>query len=288
MFRINSQDEIVRALLSLLFISVITQIAEAEKPSPIEAIEYRGGIRNSTGQYRLERKQQEILLAGLREKTGFAELDFAESGYLKIGNQNNFAGGSSAARKLLVAATASPILFNLENHNHSSEVSFARLAKSIIYRNLLTKAEIEVRPLIIDFSDYSQLLGDKDVMRSFDVAITVLHELVHGVYRLQDAVDDSNEIGECENLVNTIRRDLGLPERQSYLARLSGSNPRPGFLTRRAELQFLRTKEKDGRLKTEREILSWDAVKVGLVMADDKSLSAKSNRKGLKTTAAIH
>ncbi len=288
MFRINSQDEIVKALLSLIFISVITQIAEAEKQAPIEAIEYRGGIRNSTGQYHLERKQQEILLAGLREKTGFTQLDFDASGYLKIGHQENFAGGSSAARKLLVAATESPILFNLENHNHSSEVSFARLAKSIIYRNMLTKAEIEVRPLIIDFSDYSQLLGDKDVMRSFDVGITVLHELVHGVYGLQDAVDDSNEIGECENLVNTIRRDLSLPERQSYIARLSPFNASSGTLVRRAELQFIRTKEVDGRRKTEWKILSWDAVKVGLVLADDKLLAGKSNRKGLKATAGIH
>ncbi len=285
MFKIKFPSEVIRGLSLLIFVGLAVSFVEAEKKSKSEIIEYRGGIRNSNGQYRLESKQLALLLASLQEKTGFTELSVDGSAYLLIGNKENFVGGSSTARKLLIAAIEGKTLFNLESHHHSDKVNFARLEKSIHFRNMATAQEVEVRPLILDFSDYDYLTGDRDVRHSFDVGINVLHELVHGVYHLRDAVEDPNELGECEDFVNTIRRDLGLPEREKYIARIYRTELTVGSIVRRAELQFARTKEKNGNLKTEIVFLSWDAGKVGLVTADERLIAAKA--KEMKATAGL-
>lgn len=283
MLRIKFQLGAVRGLSLLMFVSLVASSAEAGEKSKLEVIEYRGGIRNSDGDYSLERKYLNLLLSSLREKTGFAELHFDDADYLEIGNKENYVGGSNAARKLLLSALEGKILFKLENHDRSEKVNFARLGASTIFRNMRTKQEIEVRPLVIDFFDYNHLIGDRDVRHSFDQGMNVLHELVHGVYDLRDAVEDPNELGECENFVNTIRHDLGLPERQYYMARIYSTLMPTGTFVRQAKLQFMRTKEKNGNLKTETVLLSWDVGRVGLVKADERLLANKA--KGVKATA---
>lgn len=283
MLRIKFQSGAVRGLLLLMFVSLVASSAEAGEKSKSEVIEYRGGIKNSNGDYRLERKYLNLLIASLREKTGFAELHFDDADYLEIGNKENYVGGSNAARKLLLSALEGKILFKLENHDRSEKVNFAHLGESTIFRNMRTKQEIEVRPLVIDFFDYNHLIGDSDVRRSFDQGMNVLHELVHGVYDLRDAVEDPNELGECENFVNTIRHDLGLPERQFYIARIYSALQPTGTIIRQAKLQFMRTKEKNGHLKTETVFLSWDVGRVGLVKVDERLLANKA--KGVKATA---
>ncbi len=283
MLRIKFQLGAVGGLSLLIFVSLVASSAEAGEKSKLEVIEYRGGIRNSNGNYRLERKYLNLLLSSLREKTGFAELHFDDADYLEIGNKENYVGGSNAARKLLLSALEGKILFKLEHHDRSEKVNFARLAESTIFRNMITKQEIEVRPLVIDFFDYDHLMGDRDVRHSFDQGMNVLHELVHGVYNLRDAVEDPNELGECENFVNTIRHDLGLPERQYYMARIYSALMPAGTIVQQAKLQFTRTKEKNGNLKTETVFLSWDVGRVGLVKADEQLLANKA--KGVKATA---
>ena len=286
MLRIMFQLTVIRSLSLLIFISLGVSLAEAEKKSKSEIIEYRGGLRNSNGQYRLEPKHLNLLLASLREKTGFTELSVDSSDYLVIGNNESFIGGSSAARKLLIAAVEGKILFNLESHHCSMKVTFAQLDESTVFRNISTGKEVEVRPLELDFSDYTHLRGEREVRRSFDVGINVLHELVHGVYHLRDAVEDPNELGECEDFVNTIRRDLNLPEREKYFARVNNSVAPLGIIVRRAELQFSQAKEKNGNHKTETVFLSWDTGKVGLVTADERLIAAKANQ--VKATAGLH
>src|SRR5262249_48841067 len=64
---------------------------------------YRVGLRNSPGQYRLGAKQLDILLVSLREKTGFLDMTFDENGFLTLGDQTKFSGGSATARALLDA-----------------------------------------------------------------------------------------------------------------------------------------------------------------------------------------
>ncbi len=287
MLSLKFQYEVARSLSLLVLISLIASVAEAEKKTKSETIAYRGGIRNSNGQYRLESKYQGLLLAGLQKKTGFTELHFDDSDYLVIGHEESFMAGSAAARKLLKAAIEGKTLFNLESHNRSANINFARLERSFIFRNMATSEEIEVRPLIIDFSDYDHLIGDRDVRHSFDLGINFLHELGHGVYHLRDAVDDPEELGDCENFVNTIRRDLGLPERQKYMARIYKSGMPAGSITQRAELPFTRTKEKNGNLKTETVFLTWETGKVGAVTADTQLLLA-AKAKDVKATTGLY
>ncbi len=286
MRRIKIQLEIIRSLSLLLLMSLMASIAEAEKKIKPDVMTYRGGIRNSNGQYRLEPKYVALLLENLREKTGFTELRFDAQDYLVVGDPEKFVGGSATARKLLLAGVEGKLLFNLENQHHSAQVNFARLDRSTTFRNMTTKLEVEVRPLVIDFFDYDHLSGDRDVRHAFDLGINFLHELVHGVYHLRDAVEDRNELGECEDFVNTIRRDLGLPERQKYMARIYKSAMPSGSFLQKAELEFTRTKEKNGTLKTERVFLSWDTQKVGAVMADEQLLANKA--KGIKAIAGLH
>jgi hypothetical protein len=287
MSRIKFQFEVTRSLSLLLLMSLMASIAEAEKKIKTDVMTYRGGIRNSNGEHQLEPKYLALFLENLREKTGFTGLRFDEHDYLVVDDPEKFVGGSATARKLLLAGMEAKLLFNLENHNRSAQVNFARLERSTTFRNMTTKLEVEVRPLIIDFSDYDHLSGDRDVRHAFDLGINFLHELVHGVYQLRDAVEDRNELGECEDFVNTIRRDLGLPERQKYLARIYKSGMPSGSFLQRAELEFTRTKEKNGRLKTETAILSWDIGKVGLVTVDEQLLIA-NKAKGIKATAGLH
>lgn len=285
MLTIHFQSTFIRSLSLLIFMSLVASQVGAEKKSKADIIEYRGGIRNSNGQYRLEPKYLNLLLASLQEKTGFSELSMDSSDYLVIGNKEAFVGGSSAARKLLIAAIEGLILFNLENHNGSGKVSFARLGMSTIFRSIVTKKEVDVRPLILDFSDYAHLSGEREICHSFDIGINLLHELAHGVYQLRDAVEGMNELGACENFVNTIRRDLNLPERERYIARVRKSVTVQGQTTLQAELQFSRSKEKNGKLKTETLLLSWDTGKVGFVSADARLSAAKAA--SLKATIAL-
>ena len=285
MLTIHFQSTVIRSLSLLIFMSLVASQTEAEEKSKADNIEYRGGIRNSNGEYRLEPKYLNLLLASLQEKTGFTELSVDSSDYLVIKNKEVFVGGSRAARKLLIAAIEGLILFNLENHNGSGKVSFARLDMSTVFRNIETKKEVDVRPLMLDFFDYDHLIGEKENRHSFDVGMNTLHELAHGVYRLRDDVENKNDLGECENFVNTIRRDLNLPQRERYIAWVRQSVTAQGQIALQAELQFSRSKVKNRNLKTETLVLSWDTRKVGFVTPEAQLSSARAT--SMKATIAL-
>lgn len=87
----------------------------------------------------------------------------------------------------------------------------------------------------------------------------------HGVWHLRDAASGEEELGECETFVNQIRRELRLPERENYAARVRLST----HIYKRpiAELSFTRTSEKQGRARWERFLLRWEAEMVGVVIA---------------------
>lgn len=85
------------------------------------------GVRNSTGALRLNAAQLQQVQASLRQKSGFAELGFDEQGTLTLGNRQHLAGGSATVRALLIAAVDGANRYELESHEHSPEVAFARL-----------------------------------------------------------------------------------------------------------------------------------------------------------------
>jgi hypothetical protein len=229
-----------------------------------EPSRYRGGLRNSPGEHKLNAKQLDAVLTSLREKTGLLEMRFDENGFLKLGDQTKFSGGSATARALLYAAASMADAVDLESHMYSSQVAFARLATPVIYYHYPTGTRIDVLPLEIDFSDLSKLRGASQAISAFDLGFMVLHELGHAAFGLRDAPNDPKGLGECETLINRIRRELNLPERQRYVAQTYASPNTPNRgLTRLAELVFAREVEKQGRRRIEKFNLHWEAAAVG-------------------------
>jgi hypothetical protein len=250
-----------------------------------DSLRYQSGVRNSI-ERALNSKQIETLIKSLREKTGFLEMHFDQTGFLKLGDRTKLAGGSATARELLIAAVDRTHTIDLENHNRSSRVAFAQLAKSVIFISRLTGAQVEVYPIEIDFSDFDHLRGNKAVLAAFDPGFVLLHEFAHAVLGLHDSLDKADGPGECEEYINHIRRELDLPERQNYIARTSQRRSFPGEkLLPQAELLFSRTVEQQGRTKTQTFYLNWDAEPVGAIRpADFKPPTVTANNR--KSTSA--
>jgi hypothetical protein len=229
---------------------------------------YRGGLRNGAGQRALNTKQLNAVLAGLRDKAGFLEMRFDEDGFLTLGDRTKFSGGSATARALLEAAIKMPHAVDLESHAHSSLVAFARLETPVVYLQYTTGKKIDVFPLQIDFTDLPKLRGDKLALTAFDLGFVILHELGHAALGLRDSAGDPQGLGECEALINRIRRELNLPERQTYIARvLAKPSITPSQVSaKQAELIFARAVEKQGRMQMERFSLRWEAASVGPIL----------------------
>jgi hypothetical protein len=225
-------------------------------------------MRNSPGARQHKPKHLTNMLQSLRAKTGLLEIEFDEDGFLRIGDPTRISGGSQLARDLLASAMEGPLAFDLESHDRSAIVAFARLGSPISYQSRMTGAQIEVLPLEIDFTDFERLQGDRQVLAAFDLGFVLLHELTHGVLRLPDAESEKTASpGPCEEHVNLIRRQLGLPERQHYYARLSERNRMIGGTIKQAELLFRRDTPRDGKVKREHFIISWEAAQVGPIQS---------------------
>lgn len=257
----------------LLLASVLSaMLALTALASPGDPLRYQGGVRNSSGARRIEARRLSMIVKSLREKTGLVELAFDEDGFLRAGDTTRLIGGSETARRLLISALEGEAAFDLEIHNRSAEVAFARLSPPISYQSRTTGARIEVIPVEIDFADFERLNGDPQVLASFDVGMVLLHELAHGVLRLPDALGEEDKLGECEAHINQIRRELNLPERQHYTARLfERPSPIRRANTIQAELLFEHAPSSStaspsaGRAKRKQYILSWAAAEVGQI-----------------------
>lgn len=226
------------------------------------ASRYQHGLRNSPDRP-LNLKQLSILLESLRQKSGFQEMLFDQYGFLSLGDRAKFVGGSAAARALLIAAVDRTKAIDLENHNRTSQIAFARLAASVSYRSQASGVHIEVSPIQIDFSDFDHLRGDQKVIEAFDIGYVILHELGHAALGLHDALVNGQGPGECEEFINQIRRDLGVPERENYAAQTYIRRNFPSQPLRQAELFFVGSFT-NGKNK-QRLNLSWDAERVGAV-----------------------
>src|SRR5215510_8818400 len=271
---------VIAAAFAALYSIFSTPPATAGDP-----LRYRGGLRNSPGVHKLNAKQLDAVLTSLRDKTGLIEMRFDENGFLTLGDQTKFSGGSAIARALLDAAVTMGIAADLESHMYSSKVAFGRLAEPIAYRHFSSGAKIDVFPLQIDFSDFSKLRGDRPALAAFDLGFVILHELGHAALGLRDAAGDMQGPGECEALINRIRRELNLPERQTYVAQIRAARISTSsyILTPVAELVFARAVEKQGRTRVERFNLSWDASIGPITQIESrgpKSEDVKSKIKG--------
>ncbi len=207
MTRDNSSHKLWSWQLLMLWLSALSCTALAA-PQPT-------GVRNSTGAHRLSAKQLQTLQDSLRHKSGFVELRFDEMGALTLGHREQIQGGSAMARALLIAAVDSANLYELESHERSPEIPFARLVESENQKCNRTGQQMTIYRVQLDFADFGVLLGARQAKASFDIGIALLHELVHGVLQLKDP-QKINEIGDCDGHVNQMRRELQLPERLYY------------------------------------------------------------------------
>lgn len=255
--------------------------------APGDPFRYRGGLRNSPDERALDAKRLDAVLASLRDKAGFLEMRFDEHGFLTLGDKTKFSGGSATARALLEAVVKLPRAVDLESHPYSPLIAFARLATPIAYQQYSSGKKIDVFPLQIDFSDLSKLRGDKPALTSFDLGFVILHELGHAAFGLRDAAGDLEGLGECEELINRIRRELDLPERQTYIARVQTAAATPSLSVKQAELIFARPVEKQGRMRMEKFNLRWEALKVGpIVDIPVQSLARVRNSKQMTAAAS--
>ncbi len=251
-----------RISLVLLLACLVISTREAGADS----LRYRGGLRNGPGPRALSEKELALVLKSLQEKTGFLELGFDEYGFLTIGDKTRFSGGSQAARELIAAATEAILAIDLESHNHSTRVAFARQACPTIYYNRMTGEKIDVYPVELDFSDFSTLRGDRQVLAAFDIGFVILHELGHAVLKLHDAVDEGSGPGECEDYVNRVRRELNLPVRMNYVAKLFQMRNRASQLPiEEAELTFTDPDRAMSGRRPKLFSLNWEAARVGPV-----------------------
>ncbi len=197
------------------------------------------GVRNSSGPQRLNEKQLRQAQDSLRHKSGFMELGFDEQGALTLGNRQRIQGGSATARALLIAAVDSANLYELESHERSPDVAFARLYESEDREFGETGKRMTIYQVQLDFADFSYVSGAREAKASFDVGINLLHELTHGVLKLQDPRGEMDQIGECDAHVNQMRRELQLPERLYYHPGISVTQTLSGTRIVCARLEFV-------------------------------------------------
>ena len=193
----------------------------------------------------------------LREITGWDNLRFDDAGFLHPGATTT-GGGSPSARALLGAAVNGAPLLVLEDASHRDDVVFCRVVPGRWTDNAAEKPPVHL--LLIDFADFSHVRGDPMALSAFNVGWGVLHEMAHVVYDAADAARE-DEAGECEELLNRMRRECGKAERAEYYFRLFPGAAASEFKTRYVRLAFKHSSTFDRSPK--RYWLIWDATLVG-------------------------
>jgi hypothetical protein len=211
----------------------------------------------------MRRAHREELVARLRVITGLSNLDFDNDGALRFDvNQAN--GGSASARELLSQAVAGTNVIVLEDASSRSDVAFCRVVRGRWKHDEPNRPPAYV--VLIDFTDFHQLSGDAEARAAFDVGWGLLHEIDHVVSGSEDAKNEK-EIGECEDHINQMRLEVGLPVRAEYFFSRTYLKADANFNARYVRLSFERRDDS----QTKRYWLVWDAVSVGGLIGEGQS-----------------
>ncbi|HEY2962638.1 MAG TPA: hypothetical protein VGJ37_09510 [Pyrinomonadaceae bacterium] len=205
----------------------------------------------------VSREHRNQLEVKLRKITGWPKLTFAGDGTLIIEGTDS-SRGSKSARSLLAKAIAGKNVIILEDASSRPDVAFCRVVPGR-WTNA-DSARFPAYVVLIDFTDFEQIVGDQEARESFDVGWAVLHELDHVVTNSEDQ-DDADSAGECESHINKMRAELGLPLRASYFFTVSTLKTDPNFTTRFVRLPFEQKDPSSRRPK--RYWLTWDFAAVG-------------------------
>jgi hypothetical protein len=197
------------------------------------------------------------LIEKLRRITGWAGLDFDGDGALQI-NGKKSVGGSQTARELLAAANAGRNVIVIEDASGRQDVVFCRVVEGRWKTDAANKPPVFV--VLVDFTDFSHVRGDKAALAAFNVGWGMLHEIEHVVNDSADP-ESMGEAGECETLINRMRRECGLAERAEYFFTFLPGTTDSAFMTRFVRIAF--DQARPGEKKRERHWLIWDASLVG-------------------------
>ncbi len=197
------------------------------------------------------------LVARLRLITGLNDLRFENDGTLRF-DADQLSNGSKSARELLSQAVRGANVIILEDASSRADVAFCRVVRGRWVRGDITRPPAYV--VLIDFTDFQQLSGDAEARAAFDVGWGLLHEIDHVVNGSEDA-DNNEAIGECEEHINEMRLELGLPTRADYFFSRAYLKADANFNARYVRLSFERRDESS--FQTKRYWLVWDARTVG-------------------------
>jgi hypothetical protein len=204
----------------------------------------------------LSRVHREELIAKLRLITGWRDLAFNGEGFLKIGATQP-EDGSQLARELLVSAVRGRTVIVLEDATSRSDVAFCRVVPG---KWVGEPRSQPVYVVLIDFADFQQITGDNKARAAFDVGWGLLHEIDHVVNDSRDP-QGATLAGDCEDHINEMRRELGLPLRAGYFFTPLSLRTDPNFTTRLVRLGFVQPDTASSKRK--RYWLVWDAAVVG-------------------------
>lgn len=201
-------------------------------------------------------EHRDELVDRLRAITGWSELAFAKDGALRVGD--DIENGSSSARDLINRAVSGNRVILFEDASSRKDVVFCRVVLGKLLRE--TAGESEVNIVLIDFDDFRQVSGDKQARAAFDVGWAVLHELDHVVADSRDP-DHDTSLGDCETHINQMRRELGLPTRNSYFFSFLPVKNDANLVSRFVRIGFDHVN--NSSTKRKRYWLIWDAAIVG-------------------------
>lgn len=205
----------------------------------------------------LSAARRQELAERLREITGWRELHFDGGGALNLGAARA-AGGSQTARALLEKAAGGNNLLVIEDASDRPEVVFSR----VIEGRWTSGAEGKPPAYIVqvDFADFARVKGDREALAAFNAGWGLLHEISHVVNDSADT-EKAGEAGECEELVNKMRRECDLAERAEYHFHFIPGLDQSEFKTKLVRLAFERQEPSTNRKR--RLWLVWDADLVG-------------------------
>jgi len=222
-------------------------------PAPAEV---PGSPKRIVCRAELSRERREELSAELRKISGWPDLTFDNAGSLQIGRDAP-TGGSQTARELLRNALVGNQVMVIEDASNRTDVVFADVLPGSWNNGRATKLPVFV--VRIDFADFGHLIGDRAALAAFNPAWALLHELDHVINDAADP-DTIGEAGECESLINQMRRECGLPERAEYYFTPFPESGRSEFATRLVRLAFDSATK---NAKHRRYWVIWDAALVG-------------------------
>lgn len=208
------------------------------------------------------RRHREELVSRLRVITGLTDLKFDTDDSLRF-DINQWSRGSKSARELLSQAVKGSNIIILDDASSRSDVAFCRVVRGRWLRDESTKPPAYV--VLIDFTDFHKLTGDAEARAAFDVGWGLLHEIDHVVNDSDDA-QNATGIGECEDHINEMRLEVGLPIRADYFFSRAYLKADANFNARYVRLSFERRDRSS--LQTKRYWLVWDAATVGGLTGD--------------------